>query len=451
MPSTYLTRTASKAGNSTTFTISMWVKRTELSSSDWIIRSTNGSGDAGGMYFNSSNNLQVNFETGGVANTNLVTDRVLRDMNAFYHIVLEVDTTQATSSNRLKLYINGEQETSFSTETYPSQNTNMHINKTQALFLGTDSASSVNRWSGIMAHAHLIDGTAYDADTFGETDSTTGIWKPKLSPSVTYGTNGFFLKFENSSSMGTDSSGNDNDFTVTGTMTQTIDTPSNVFATLNPLDRSNGTTAVVSNGNLTLAHSGGANGAHTILRSTLAVSKGKYYCEYKQTVNGGTNRFGIIDIAQSDYPTESNPYIGTFSGGYAYLSDGNKENNATQTAYGNTYTSGDIIGVAFDADNGVIWFSKNGTWQNSATIAEIEAGTTTNAAFTGIDTSTSYAFASSPYNNQAGTHNFGNGYFGTTAVSSAQNPDDGIGIFEYDVPAGYRALCTKSINAEEYD
>lgn len=445
MASAYLSQTLSTPTNNKKFTFSFWLKRGDLGREQHIINGTASSQ----FYINSSDLLYFYDQTAGATYR---TTQVFRDTNAWYHIVIGVDTTLATASNRVRIYVNGSEVTDFGIETDPTQNNSSAWNTAIAYYIGRYNPSPSGYYlDGSLTHFHFIDGIQYAASDFGETDSTTGIWKPKTAPSVTYGNNGFFLKFENSSAFGTDSSGNSNTFTVNGTITQTLDTPSNVFATLNPLDRSNGTTAVVSNGNLTLAHSGGANGSHTILRSTLAVSKGKYYCEYKQTVNGGVNRFGIIDIAQSDYPTESNPYIGTFSGGYAYLSDGNKENNTTQTAYGNTYTSGDIIGVAFDADNGVIWFSKNGTWQNSATIAEIEAGTTTNAAFTGIDTSKSYAFASSPYNNQAGTHNFGNGYFGTTAVSSAQNPDDGIGIFEHSVPTGYKALCTKSLNSQEYD
>ena len=456
MANTYLSRTPASAGNRKTMTFSFWLKRGTL-------ETTNATRLFNTFYNAGANQFWIRFADSGEGinkisivsydsgfNLYLITNAVYRDVSAWYHIVIAIDTTQATSSDRAKLWINGEQVTSFSTATYPSQNYDTNWNVNQANQIGANGVSSNEYFTGSMSHVHFIDGTAYDASTFGETDATTGIWKPKTAPSVTYGTNGFFLKFENSGSMGTDSSGNANNFTVNGNLTQTVDTPSNVFATLNPLDNSNGTTAVVSNGNLTLAHTGGANPAHTMLRSTLAVSKGKYYCEYKQTVDGGTNRFGIVDIEQSDYPTSTNPRVSLFSDGYAYRSDGDKENNNINSSYGNSYSAGDIIGVAFDADNGVIWFSKNGTWQNSATIAEIEAGTTTNAAFTGIDTSKSYGFASSPYNNQVGTHNFGNGYFGTTPVASAQNPDDGIGIFEYAVPTGYKALCTKSINAQEY-
>ena len=437
MASTYLTRTPASAGNSLTFTISMWVKRTELSSSDWIIRSASG-GDAGGMYFNTSNNLAAFWETGGVENTNLVTNRVLRDINAFYHIVLEVDTTQATASNRLKLYINGEQETSFSTSTYPSQNTNMHINKTNPLFIGTDSAGSANRWSGIMVHAHLTDGTAYDASYFGETDSLTGIWKPKTAPNVTYGTNGFFLKFENSSAFGTDSSGNSNTFTVNGIMTQTIDTPSNVFATKNLLDVNPSNTNTFANGNTTITTNG--NGA----RSTLGASTGKYYAEVKYV--NQTSFCGIMDLSTAISSTSAFIKLFGSNNGEIFV---NGSSTDTNVGAGTAIADNSIIMFAMDLDNNRLYIGKNGLWWTSgsgfvsSSLDSYKSFTNTNSNYWGFVATTGSGSSTSSWN-------FGNGFYGTTSVSSAQNPDDGIGIFEYDVPAGYRALCTKSINAEEY-
>ena len=443
MASTYLERTVS-AGNQQIFTYSTWVKFSNPSGTDNALF-----GDDGGYpnFFVNKNSTQQ-FRIGATASDSstifdLITTQVFRDPSAWYHIVIAVDTTQATSSDRVKLYVNGEQVTSFSTETYPSQNANICIGASGNAFR-IGQFSGVWFFEGSMAHVHFIDGTVYDADTFGETDATTGIWKPKTAPSVTYGTNGFFLKFENSGAFGTDSSGNGNNFTVNGTMTQTIDTPSNVFATLNPLVGLGSLT--LSNGNLTC---GNTTTAWDTISSTIGASSGKWYSEYKwDSTSGGFIMNGIISIDTTIDNINSDFYIGQFSTGYGYYSDnGSSYNNGSASAYGNSYTVGDIIGIAMDLDNSKLYFSKNGTWQNSGDPTSGATGTGAISITSGL----TYAFGASNRNSAVQSINYGNGYFGTTAVSSAENPDDGIGIFEYDVPTGYRALCTKSINAEEYD
>jgi hypothetical protein len=447
MANTYLTKTFGTAGNRKTWTYSAWFKIGNVSTgAKRLFTSYDGSTATnqstislgGGVDYA----MQIYNAPSGSSSINLTTNRLFRDCNAWYHIVVAVDTTQATGSNRVKLYVNGVQETSFSTETYGSQNEDFFINSTNLHTIGRRQDNS-QYFDGSMAHVHFIDGTAYDADTFGETDATTGIWKPKTAPSVTYGTNGFFLKFENSAAFGTDSSGNANNFTVNGTMTQNIDTPSNVFSTLNALQPISSIS--YSNGNLTFTNS---SSNHRMVNSTLAVSSGKYYAEVKaSTLGGNYPQIGIIDPDKFD----NDDYLGSADGGYAYLSNGNKQYNNSATSFGDTYTTGDIIGIAVDLDNHKLYFAKNGTWQNSG---DPTSGATGTGSAYDLVTNVSYSFAQSSID--GGTDpvydwNFGNGYFGTTAVSSAQNPDDGIGIFEYDVPTGYRALCTKSINAEEYD
>src|SRR6056300_808312 len=236
MASTYLSRSNGTPTSQQIFTFSAWVKRSGLNPSGNNMQFFS-------IYNDTSNRMDFRFQTGDTIDFyhtsslgRLTTNRLFRDTNAWYHIVLRVDTTQSTSSDRYRLYINGVQETSFSTETQPSQNANLGTNFS-TFSIGDDSYGSSD-YDGSMAHIHYTDGQSYAPTTFGETDATTGIWKPKTAPSVTYGTNGFFLKFENSGAFGTDSSGNANNFTVNGTMTQTIDTPSNVFATINPLNSS---------------------------------------------------------------------------------------------------------------------------------------------------------------------------------------------------------------------
>jgi hypothetical protein len=325
----------------------------------------------------------------------------------------------------------------------------MNINNNIRTDVGNSGASYNHYYDGSMSHVHFIDGTAYDADTFGETDATTGIWKPKTEPSVTYGTNGFFLKFENSGAFGTDSSGNANNFTVNGTMTQNIDTPSNVFATLNPLATSSYIT--LSEGNTKSLGNTAADNSGTY--GTLAPKSGKYYVETKiGTVVSGYPRVGITQINNGGFGrllngNESIP--GYYLYEASYKTDGNKYTNNVSSAFGDTYGAGDIISLAIDCDNGACYASKNGTWQNSGDPTSGASKTGALITWTPSD-SEGVTPASAEYNGSISLFNFGNGYFGTTAVSSAQNPDDGIGIFEYDVPTGYYALNTKAINAQEY-
>ena len=431
MATTYLDKTFGSAGNRKTWTWSAWVKLSSTSGTFSMLSARNSTADAIRISL-PSQSFEVLSENAGVVF--LSTNRLFRDVSAWYHLVVEVDTTQATASNRVKMYVNGVQETSFSTGTYPSQNYDFaNLNNSVSHKIGQDNSSQY--FDGSMTHIHFIDGTAYDADTFGETDATTGIWKPKTAPSVTYGTNGFFLKGENSGALGTDSSGEGNDFTVNGTPTQTVDTPSNVFATWNPLGNSNGgVLPTFSNGNTTSDNANG--GTYSNSKSTFGVSKGKYYCEAKVSLSSAQGWFGLAP--DDDYAEVANTYLyensGTFGG----------------SAYGNAYVTNDILQLAFDANTGTVWFGINGTWQNSATQTEIENGTTSNSAVTGLDMSKYWHIANKGFSSAIYYANFGNGFFGTTAVASATTDESGLGIFEYDVPTGYYALCTKNINEQEY-
>jgi hypothetical protein len=434
MASTYLTRTPSSAGDLNTWTLSVWCKRAKPDSStgSYVILSGDQSGTYGDMirfredklnFFNISNTTNYYF-----------SNRLYRDISAWYHIVIQYDGANST----INAYVNGEDAGNVSI----SLNENSSINNNTTQVIGArDSSSPANIYNGSMAHFHFIDGTIYSASTFGETDSTTGIWKPKTNPSVTYGTNGFFLKFENTSDYGEDSSGNNNDWTVAGgTMTQTIDTPSNVFATLNPLYNSGGT-VTYANGNTNLAESG--NQWKTTF-STLGASSGKYYAEFK--AKGNYYMIGVADYNVTKYGTADRNFASTTiisEQGYGYYNgNGDLYYRGSSTTYGATYGNGDIVQVALDCDNNRVFFGKNGTWQNSAD------PTTPSTGFAMTATDATYVFAVAVQNNNLDC-NFGNGYFGTTAVSSA-GTNAGVGTFEYNVPSGYKALCTKNINAEEY-
>ena len=458
MPSTYLEKTYTNNGNRRTMTFSFWMKLSGLNSNIYPMSIYDvSSGYQADIRHSNANQLRMYAtDTAGTARVHLVTNRVLRDVSAWYHIVWTVDTTQATESDRVKLYINGVRETSFGTESYPPQNTDLRWNGNNSGDQGgVTQVGAINGggdFDGSMAHFYFIDGTAYDADTFGSTDSTTGIWKPKLTPSVTYGNNGFFLNFSNTSDFGEDSSGNNNDFTVNGTMTQTIDTPSNVFATLNFNDFGlTGSDPVLANGGLTTMNLSGAGDYG--LRATLGMNKGKWYWEAKYTTGNCT---GIL-------PTDVKLIFDMFgSTPEAHVYGVQRYNDSATNFFANTtfysqntaawggITSGDIIGCALDMDNGKIFYSKNGNFRDlSGNTGDPANGT--NPTFTIADTDRTYA----PYvelrsNNDNGTKlNFGNGYFGTDAVSSA-GTNAGVGTFEYDVPSGFKALCTKNINAQEY-
>jgi hypothetical protein len=448
MASTSLSRTISTTGNRKTWTWSAWVKRSELVSS-------------GSRYLSSELNTPF-YSTFGFTNdairyydynsgfqTQVTTNRVFRDTSAWYHIVITHDSTQATASDRLKIYVNGVQETSMATSTYPSSNFDSNRNVSgQTLQIGEEDGGAY--FDGQMAHVHFTDGTAYSPSDFGETDATTGIWKPKTAPSVTYGTNGFFLKFASAGSLGTDSSGNGNNFTLNGSGTQTQDTPSNVFATLNPLYKT--VACTLSNGNtrsqITSANSKYAPG------STIKVSSGKWYAEFKCNSNGGAEQQAVGLYGDEQDASNNDQGIGKANDSYSWRSDGNWMVDNTASSDFNSYGSGDIISIALDLDNNYLYFAKNGVWENSGDPTSGATGTG-GKSITAASGVVDGVYSMGAGSNSSGylsdwSANFGNGYFGTTAVSSAQSPSDGIGLFEYAVPSGYKALCTKSINAQEY-
>ena len=413
-----LTKTFSSAGNRRTFTYSCWLKRGNLDiSSTYNMR-----------FFGSSDSLQfwVNPNTVGKLNINiasgeLTTNRLFRDVSAWYHIVLAVDTTQSTSSNRLKLYINGTQETSFSTESYPSQNAESSINNNVEHFLGRQISTS-RYYDGYMAEAVFIDGQALDPTSFGEFDEDSPtIWKPIDVSGLTFGNNGFYLDFEDSSALGNDVSGNNNDFTSNNLAAtdQATDTPTNNYATFNPLDAYyyNGT---FSEGNLQTTT---ATSEYGYLPANIGVSLGKWYCEIEWDAKSGGGGAGGIGIT-STQSTASNIQLGQNANDYKwYGPDGNVFNNNSGIVSLSTFSTGDIVGIYLDLDNNKLYFAKNGTIQNSGTGISITdpASTTLGFYFFAID------YASSSY---AGTFkaNFGNPI---TTISSGNSDPNGYGNFEY--------------------
>ena len=448
MSSTYFTRTTGTSTDNKKFTFSSWVKRVNSSSSHTIFSVDTDSSNYIFLRWKSNGDLQFSSNVLGTGQIAFVTDRVFRDESAWYSIIVAVDSTLSTASDRVKIYINGIRETSFSTSTTPDINKEFAFLNNGTFEIGRRSYDTSNIYSGLMAMVEFVDGTALTSASFGSTDSNTGIWTPQASSTISdYGTNGFKLKMD-TTSPGADTSGKGNTFTVgAGTPTLTQGSPSNVFATMNPLV----TTAnvpVYSNGNNTIVGNSSGNGSTQI--STIGSSSGKFYVEVKCVAYSNTTGAAVGVVEAGEWGADSlsiaqDSYFYGTSSGYGYkISNGNKVNNSTSgSAYGNSYTTGDIIGIALDLDNNKLYFSKNGVWQNSGD--PTSGATGTGSAFTlssGTYNFTSYIY----YNTFSFAWNFGEGFFGTTAAGTNAD-DNGQGLFAYDVPAGYYALNTKNLEA----
>jgi hypothetical protein len=422
----YLTRTPASDGNRRTFTISLWVKRSNLGTFQnllWVDPSTYDIfrfNDSDKLYFSKDDNTALR-----------LTSRVFRDISAWYHIVVAIDTTQASADDRVKMYINGVEETAFDTLVNPSLNEQMHYNEATQHWIGTSSVES-QLYGGYMSEYYMIDGQQLTPSSFGEFDEDSGIWKP-IAYTGTYGTNGFYLEFKDSSALGDDTSGNGNDFTVNNltSIDQTTDTPTNNFATMNPL---------TSHGTVTLAE--GNNQVNVAdntdnCTSSFMVSSGKWYWEGKYTV-GTLAMVGIRPEGMNVYQTNLFNLTGTYQGYYYYADSGNQR--PANTAYGNTFAVNDIIGIALDLDNNKLYFSKNGVFQNSG---DPTSGATGTGAISIATSGLTWGFSfTSGGGSDTFQMNFGNPPFAITTGNSDAN---GYGNFEYAVPSGYYALNTKNL------
>jgi hypothetical protein len=441
MASTYLYRTNGTPTLGTKYTFSFWMKRSAVDVDHRLVNNYVDSNNLGQIYIDATNNkLNIIDKTGGSTHLDVTVSHKFRDPTAFHHIVIAADTTQGTAADRLKVYINGTEQTDFALgATYPAQDAVLKMNAASAsdqFRIGSHNGGG-DYFDGNLTHFHFIDGTAYAASTFGSTDSTSGIWKPNTVPSVTYGNNGFFLKFENSGAMGTDSSGNTNTFTVSGTMTQNVDTPSNVFATLNKLSTHGNNT--LSNGNLKIAFT--ANTSYTNSIGTYGINTGRWYVEAK--VAGATTYYpciGFCSMANSSRRYYDPLYTAAHLGadeGTGYFAHGNIQKGGSTDGDYATFTTGDIISMYLDLESATktMKYYKNDALIRSTTITPVTGQFYTFGA-TGTSSSDIVDF------------NFGSGFFGTTAVTSANADANGYGAFEYSPTIGgvdYYALCTKNI------
>ncbi len=445
MASTTLSRTISASPtNPDKFTISFWMKRGNLSTGV-IIGSYSSNNFRGKLQIKNTGEIEYYQRNDGNDTAQLTTNRLLRDTNAWYHIVVQFDTTLGTADDRIKYYVNGTQETSMQTRSNPAQNLDMRPNQaSQTLHIGSDGNSG-SYFDGVLSHFHLVDGYIIAPTVFGETDSTTGEWKIKTNPTISdYGDDGFFILKDGNSV--TDQSGKGNNFTVAnGTLTKTEDCPDNVFATLNPLFRSAGHD--INRGNTQSTN----NTSNWYWRpSTLGAASGKYYSEVRVSAVGASI-VGITDLDDcvNSAPVDTHfgkPAVTPNGRGFAWYSDDGKiYYNNTSGSVISTYTTGDILRLAMDIDNGAFYIGKNSdTWLNSGDPTSGSSKTGAVSTWTGGGT---WTFANAVANNSVLQFNYGNGIFGqSTAVSSAGTNASGIGIFEYNVPSGYTALSTKGLN-----
>jgi hypothetical protein len=448
MASTYLNKTFSGSGSLTTWTFSAWIKKCDDAATGTIFAAYTDGSNHDRIIINSNGTLSWYAYTSGSYVGNKNTNRVFRDTNAWYNIVCQWNTTSGTASERMRIWINGVEETSFATDTNPgssaSSNFNNH-NRQHVIGSAVGSLSGTAEYfNGVMSHVHFCDGTALAPTVFGSTDSTTGEWKINTAPSFTPGTNGFTILKDGMTI--TDQSANSNNFTLGGgTLTKTEDCPSNVFSTIDLLS-THASDYTFANGNNKVTNS---NGSTRITRGTLGASSGKYYFETKIATVGGSGGFGTglyVGVTDADYFEQlgtSQAFIGTGPNQVAQRGDGSHlaKNNTQINGY-ESCSAGSILQVALDLDNGYVYFGVNGTWGNSGDPTSGATGT----GGVSITTGKTYMFAASGYNGWSVETNFGNGYFGTTAITSEGTNASGIGKFEYDVPANYTSLSTKGLN-----
>jgi hypothetical protein len=434
--SAYFSRTPGTAGNRRTWTWSGWVKRSVLGSAQGVFEAGTGSGTDiwAGLLFNSSNQIFCGFANAASNDTYIQSTAVFRDCSAWYHIVLAVDTTNATNTDRVKLYVNNERITVFSDSAYGAQNTDSIMNTTNLFVIGQRRNSSTAYFNGYLANIHFIDGQALDPSSFTETDATTGQLIPKTYTG-SYGTNGFNLLFADNSSntastLGKDTSGLSNNWTPNNLSVTAgagndslVDSPTNYgtdtgvggevrgnYATLNAVDKNSGLT--LQNGNL---FGTTTTTAQQSVRGTIGVSSGKWYWEVTLDAFGAGNTALSIGIGSNSTSLSNIPGFDATS--YGWYNDGGggsqKSYNNVSVNYGTVISNGVVVGVALDLDTGTITFYRNNTSQGTA--------------YSSIPANTYFPMVA--FYNASGTANFGQRAFAYTA------------------PSGFKALNTQNLPA----
>ena len=446
-----LTRSLGTTTLTTKGTFSFWVKRGQLGTAQ-IIYSNEVADDnnRGFIQFEDDDTFRIKDSVSGSNTTFYATTQKFRDVGAWYHMVVALDSTEA-GGNRIRVYKNGTRipDAQFGTSTEPNQNATFKIltgGQTNKNHIGKIHGGA-NHFDGYLAEFVYCDGQVLDASSFGEFDEDSpNVWKPIDVSGLTMGDQGFYLDFEDSSALGNDKAGSNNFGTVTNLAAtdQSTDTCTNNFATLNPLFAPPAGTPVYSDGNLTSISDGSAAEYGFAGATTIGVSSGKWYCEGKCTLGGSYSRASIgvtYDPSQSAYKNGGNNPSGKFDYGWTYRSyDGVLLHNDSTVWDGNTFTTGDIIGVYIDLDNHKLYISKNGTLENSGTGADLTTGETYhifNEDVTGTSSTSKFEF------------NFGSPSY---AISSSNSDPNGYGNFEYSttitgdsVSKDFYAINTKNL------
>jgi len=424
------------AGNQKTWTFSAWIKRSRLDF-DWD--NIFGAGTAI-IIFNAENDLIVELYNG--TTYKLITDRKFRDTSAWYHLVVMLDTTQGTEANRVKIYINGVQETSLSTATYPPQDATFPLggqgSSTNWIQLGR-FYSGARHFSGYMADVYYLNGTAEDADAFGETDSDTGIWIPKAYTGSGYGTQGFHYKFDNASNLGEDSSGEGHDGNNLVNITaadQATDTPTNNFATLSPIFTNSGSAnyQTINEGATKFVNAGNA---YRLAVANMGVTSGKWYWEVKATSVSAVMYMGITypSIWDTDYSL----------GGTIFVDDNNdpvRYNAGGRSAFGSAFGNGDIIAFALDMDASTPTMT---VYKNNSSLGNLMSGLSIGGSGTAYLPPKEDGYFPKVGGYGAATFECNFGGYTSGTPSSAASDENGYGTFEYAPPSGYYALCTKNL------
>ena len=440
--SSYMSRTFGTATSLTTTTLSLWVKRGNLGTHQMImVGSTSAYGDTLYFFFNTSDQLKV---VDGGSYVYLTSTQVFRDPSAWLHIVFVLDTGNSTSSERFRFYVNGQRITNYSSS-FPAQNATYKWNSSTGQHsIGCYLPSPAQLFDGYMTEIVFIDGQALDPSNFAETNDS-GIWVPKDVSGLTFGNNGFHIDGRDSSDLGDDESGNGNDFTTSGLAAhdQVLDSPTNNFCVMNPLNTHSSMT--LSNGNLqSTASAFTGSGASILLPST-----GKWYCEmrYNNASLAEYPMMGIYNTIKNLSTTAINTGSPSGDKDIGFGANGLRRENGTDTlSWGNAIGDGKIGALAVDMDNKKIWFGHNNSgsfvWQASG-----NPSTGSNEANT-IAFANDVIFGNSHYSSSIVCWNFGqDGTFGGTETAQGNSDANGVGNFYFTVPTGYQALCTKNIGA----
>ena len=435
--------TPGSAGSARIGTFSVWVKKLKQGAFQQVFAAGDATTDTVELLFRNNDQLLLTAAVGNATKMQLKTNTKFRDCSGWYHLFFAIDTTQGTAANRVKLYVNGVIQSDFETENYPDQNQDLDISQAVEHMLGVNVVNN-NNLNGYLAEANFIDGLALTPTSFGVTDETYGHWKP-IQYTGAYGTNGFNVRFEDSGNLGHDANGG-TDLTETNVAAtdQSLDSPTNTFPVLNHLSAAGD--SLISEAGLKISSVNGLNGAGGIVATMELPHSGKWYWEVHALAidNDRPNLYiGLDEGRVLDHRIINTIGSGAIATSRVYQSNGNgTKTSNNESAYGGTWSDGDVIGVMVDMDAGKVYYRRNDTIESSGA-----------AAFTiGVNTSSFipsfavYEDAASADGGNVMTINFGqDSSFAAGLTSVGAQDENGIGDFKYTPPAGYVAFCTKNL------